>query len=141
MYRCIYCGENILGNKHSNMCPYNPIINRKIVLFIKAFLLKNSKYNKGFTPFPPKAVFDKFCRENKIMRLKTIRRHYITKEHSYEEWLTELIDIAIRNILVTEDEFSPFLQFVYDARCFKDGDEYRALYEEAMAYEDTEFDT
>ena len=127
------------GAKHLNLCPYNPVNIKKIVLLVADNLRKRSKFNKHFVPFPHKRLLDEFCKREHILRLKTVRKHYISKEFTYEDWLIELIDIAVRNGIVTEEQFPLHYQYIYDAWVFKNDDEWKLLYAQAMEFEDSEF--
>lgn len=134
--KCQHCYYEILGRRHESLCPYNPVNTRKIVLFLKNYLLSNSRFNKNFTPFPSPRELDIFCRRNKIARVKTIASRYLDKDTKLTDWLTELLDYALSNNILGPHEFPYFLQFVYDAWTFHSLEEYRRIYEESIVYED-----
>lgn len=131
---CPYCKHKIEGKRHQNQCPYNPINSKRIVEFLKYYVLTFSKYNKGFCPFPTTKELDAFCKANNISRVKTIKRYL--DEISLNDWLTEILDYALTYKIIDESDFPYFLQFIYDNWLFKRSGEYRALYEQAILYED-----
>lgn len=136
--RCSFCLHEIHGRRHESLCPYNPVNVRKIIFFLRDYLLKNSKFNKQFAPFPAPRELDYFCRKNKIARVKTIGSRYLDKETKLNDWLTELLDYALSNSIVGEHEFPYFLQFIYDAWTFNTLEDYQRLYEQSIVYEDGE---
>lgn len=136
---CKFCGQKIKGNKHQNICPYNDRVVKEIVLFLFDYFVKNSKFNKNFRPFPTIREFQRFLKSNKLMGLKTIRRHYFDSEMKLEDFLSELIDIAVYKRLVDDNEFPAYLRFAYDSWMFYNREEYTRMYKEAIAYEDSEY--
>lgn len=136
--RCTYCMHEIMGRRHENLCVYNPKNTRKIVLFLKDYVLTQSKFNKQFSPFPSPREFDIFCRHNKIARVKTIVKRYLDETIKLSDWYTEILDYALNNGIIAPYEFPYFLQFIYDAWTFHSREEYQKLYEETIAYEDGE---
>ena len=131
---CPYCKYKIEGKRHQTQCPYNPSNTKRIVEFLRYYVLTFSKYNNGFCPFPSTKELDSFCKANNISRVKTIRRYL--DEISVTDWLTEILDYALLNKIVSEDEFPYFLQFIYDVWVFKRPEEYRVIYEQSILYED-----
>jgi len=134
--RCEHCGYNIQGRRHTTLCPYNPVNVRKLVFFLRDYLLRNSKFNKNFAPFPSPRELDIFCRHNKIARVKTIGNRYLDKETKLSDWLTEILDFALSNNIVAHHEFPHFLQFIYDAWTFHSLEEYQRIYDQSIIYED-----
>lgn len=132
--RCPYCLIDNPSSYHN--CPFEKSNLRKILLFMKENLETKSKFNKNFNPFPSTIDFDNFLMENKITRLQTIRVRYLEDGLSLEEWLSELIDYALREKIVTEDEFAPWLLYIYDAWCYMPREQYQRAYEAAIEYED-----
>lgn len=141
MFRCNFCNidlTNSRGKKHENLCPYNPNNVRKIVLYLKDYVLSNSTLGR-LKPFPSTSEFDKFCKESKIMRTITIRRNYLVGEHIlFSDWLIEIVEYALHNGIVTPNEFPYFLQYVYDSWLFLGKKEYAEKYKLAIAFEDGE---
>lgn len=131
---CPYCKHKIAGKRHQKQCPYNPVNSKRIVEFLKYYVLTFSKYNKGFCPFPTTKELDAFCKANNISRVKTIKRYL--DEISLNDWLTEILDYALSYSFVQEEDFPYFLQFIYDNWMFKTSAQYRVLYEQAILYED-----
>ena len=134
--RCEYCNYSIDGRRHQTLCPYNPINTRKLILFLRDYVVKNSRFNKNFAPFPSPRELDIFCRHNKIARVKTIASRYLDKDTKLTDWLTELLDYALSNNILGPHEFPYYLQFIYDAWTFHSLEEYRRIYEESIVYED-----
>lgn len=133
--KCPYCFFEIEGKRHTSLCVYKPENTRKIIFFLRDYALENSKFNKNFSPFPSPREFDIFCRRNKIARIKTISKRYLDKETKFTDWLTELLDHALYNNIVTRDEFPSYLLFLYDSWIFYPKEEYQRLYEETIIYE------
>ncbi len=136
---CKYCGQKIKGNKHQNICPYNTKVVREIVLYLFDYFVTNSRFNKNFRPFPTIKEFQRFLKSKKLMGLKTIRRHFFDEDMKLEDFLSDLIDIAVYNRLVDDQEFPQYLRFAYDSWMFYNKEEYLKMYREAIAYEDSEF--
>lgn len=136
--KCEHCFHEIYGVRHKTLCPYRPENVRKIVMFLRDYLLKNSKFNKNFCPFPSPRELDMFCRRNRIARVKTIANRYLDKETKITDWLTEILDLAIADNIVGRDEFPSYLLFIYDAWIFYSKEEYQRMYEESIIYEDGE---
>ncbi len=136
---CKYCGQAIKGNKHQNICPYNDRIVKEVVLYLFNYFIKNSRFNKHFRPFPTIKEFQRFLRDSKLMGLKTIRRHYFDEGMKLEDFLSDLIDIAVYKKLVDNDEFPQYLRFAYDSWMFYNRLEYVKMYECAIGYEDSEY--
>lgn len=134
--KCQYCYYPIEGKRHEGLCAYNPVNTRKIILFLRDYVLKNSRFNKNFAPFPSPRELDIFCRHNKIARVKTIASRYLDKDTKLTDWLTELLDYALTNNILGPHEFPYFLQFIYDAWTFHSLEEYRRIYEQSIQYED-----
>lgn len=140
VFKCIHCNMEIEGKKHESGCPYSPVNVKKIVLYLKNYALANSKFNKEFKPFPTAKEFDNFCETNKIMRVVTIRRNYLINEGlAFEDWLTEILEVALNRGIITHVDFPHFLQFLYDSWLFLPKAEYEKKYEAALDYEDGEF--
>ncbi len=133
--KCVHCMHEIFGRRHEALCAYNPVNARKIVFFLRDYLLENSKFNKQFTPFPSPREFDIFCRHNKIARVKTIAKRYLDETIKLSDWYTEILDYALSNGIIQSHEFPYFLQFIYDAWTFHGREEYQRLYEETIIYE------
>lgn len=134
--KCKYCYYEIQGERHQDLCPYNPVNTKKILLFLKNYVLTKSKFNKNFKPFPRPRELDEFCRKNKIARLQTITHRYLSPGDRINDWLVELLDYALFNNIITSSDFPYFLQYIYDAWIFKNKDEYQKLYRESICYED-----
>jgi hypothetical protein len=133
--KCAFCSYEILGKRHEMLCVYNPINTRKIVLYLKNYVLIHSGNNKNFRPFPSAKEFDEFCRQNKISRVKTIAARYFEDDYKLNDFLIELLDYALSKNIVGQHEFPFFLQFIYDAWIFYSAKEYREIYEGAIQYE------
>jgi len=134
--RCKYCFYEIQGDRHESLCPYNPINTKKILIYLKNYVITNSKFNKQFKPFPKPRELDEFCRKNKIARLQTITHRYLSPGERINDWLVELLDYGLNNNILGHNEFPYFLQFLYDSWIFKSREEYQKLYEESIVYED-----
>lgn len=134
--KCPHCFYEIEGSRHNTLCPYNPENVRKIVFFLRDYVLERSKFNKEFCPFPSPRELDIFCRHNRIARVKTIANRYLDKDTKLTDWLTELLDYALSNNIITREEFPNYLLFIYDAWIFYPKERYQELYEQSIIYED-----
>lgn len=132
---CVYCNYPVLGRRHEFLCPYNPDNTRKILIYLRDYVLNESSFNKNLKPFPRPREFDEFCRKNKISRLKTISRRYL-HELRLNDWLVELLEYGINRGIVLGDDFPYFLQYIYDAWIFNTNTEYQKIYKESIIYED-----
>ena len=136
--KCQYCFYEVMGSRHEDLCPYNPENTKKILMFLKKYVVSNSRFNKNFRPFPRPRELDEFCRHNKIARLQTITSRYLSPGERVNDWLVELLDYALFNNIIGNNEFPYFLQYLYDAWIFKSREEYTKLYEQSVCYEDGE---
>lgn len=134
--KCPYCFYEIEGSRHTMLCPYRPENVRKIVFFLRDYVLTKSKFNKQFCPFPSPRELDIFCRQNKIARVKTIANRYLDKDTKLTDWLTELLDYSLYNNIITREQFPAFVLFLYDSWIFYPREQYQQLYEESVVYED-----
>ena len=134
--KCKYCFYEIQGQRHEELCPYNPVNTKKILIFLRDYVLKNSRFNKNFTPFPKPREFDEFCRRNKIARLQTIAHRYLSVGERINDWLVELLDYALFNDILTNEDFPIFVQYLYDSWIFLDRIKYQKLYQQSIIYED-----
>ena len=134
--KCKFCYHEIQGQRHEELCPYNPKNTKKILIYLKNYVITNSKFNKQFKPFPKPRELDEFCRKNKIARLQTITHRYLSPGERINDWLVELLDYALLNHILDQNEFPYFLQFLYDAWIFKSREEYQRLYEQSIVYEE-----
>ena len=60
---------------------------------------------------------------------------YLDKDLKLTDWLTELLDYALYNNIVTREEFPSYLLFLYDSWVFYSREEYQRLYEQTIIYE------
>jgi hypothetical protein len=123
------------GYKHESLCPYNPKNTLKIILFLRDYIFSKSSFNKNFCPFPSPKELDDFCRKNKIARVQNIARRYLEDDMKLSDWITELLDYALNNNIITPLKFPYFLQFLYDAWTFHSLEDYRKIYEASIEYE------
>jgi len=137
---CEFCGQKIKGNKHRNICPYNDVVLKEIIEFLIGYLIKNSKFNKNFRPFPTIKEFQRFLKSKKLMGLKTIRRHYFEEGMKLEDFLSELLELGVYKKVIQDEDFPAYLRFVYDSWLFYNREQYVKMYKEAVAYEDEEFE-
>lgn len=133
--KCKYCNK-MSGRKHENFCPFNPTNTRLISLYLRDYVVNNSIFNKGFKPFPTISDLDTFLKRNKIMRVNTIRRHYVDEVTKLEDILTEIIGNFVQ--YDKDREFPIFVLYIYDAYCFLSMEEYEKEYKIAMNIEDSD---
>lgn len=132
---CVYCNYQVEGKRHEILCPYNPENTKKILLFLRDYVLNESRFNKNFKPFPKPREFDEFCRKNNISRLKTISRRYLD-DLRLNDWLIEILEYGIGRGIITSEDFPYFLRFIYDSWIFNAVGEYKKIYQQSIIYED-----
>lgn len=134
--RCIYCNDENGTRKHESYCPYSPGNIKKIGNWLKEYVESESRFNKNLKPFPSPKELDSFLRNNKIMRLKTIKRRYFdTTGLRLEDWLSELISIGLDNKYLLEEDFPIYVLYIWDTWLFKSKEEYESCYSMAIDIE------
>ncbi len=134
---CIHCGTIESARRHDGFCPYNPINLKKISDYMKEYVEKESRFNKQLKPFPSSKELDRWFRSNRILSVKTIRKHYFDGSMmKIEDWLSQLISYGLDNGILNEEDFPIYILYIWDSWLFHSREEYQKMYNMAISYEE-----
>jgi len=140
-YRCPYCSyELAFGlDSHIKKCVLEPENHRKFMLFVKKVILTRSDFKKGVI-LPQEYEYNDFADEYDLFSSRHLKRIFDILD-GWDEILLEIIDIGIRQNVVSEEEFPPFLRYIFDAWCFLPLKEFQTRLKEVIEYEEQTFDS
>lgn len=134
---CIHCGIVESAKRHDGFCPYNPTNLKKIAEYMNGYVERESRFNKQLKPFPSSKELDSWFRLNRVLSVKTIRKHYFDGSMmKIEDWLSQLISYGLDNGILNEEDFPIYILYIWDSWLFHSLEEYQELYKVAISYEE-----